>query len=175
MSTTGSRVWVVGPSGAGKSTVARALAEARGLPHYELDAMFWAPGWQRRPEDEFLADVAALDRTDGWIADGQYGAAHPVLEELADTVVWVDPPRGATTARLLRRTVRRLRTREELWNGNRERPGSAVQLVLWAHREFPVVRRTNTDLFARMQARSVPCLRLRTPHDIRELLSKERA
>ncbi|GAA2264970.1 adenylate kinase [Streptomyces ruber] len=166
---------MVGPSGAGKSTVARALAEARGLPHYELDAMFWAAGWRRRPEGEFLADVAALDRTAGWIADGQYGAAHPVLEELADTVVWVDPPRSATTARLLRRTLRRLRTREELWNGNRERPGSAVQLLLWAHREFPVVRRTNTALFARMQARAVPCLRLRTPQDIQELLRKEQA
>ncbi|MBL1097938.1 adenylate kinase [Streptomyces coffeae] len=174
MALTGNRVWVVGPSGAGKSTVARALAEARGLPHYELDAMFWAPGWQRRPEDEFLAGIAALDRTDRWIADGQYASAHPVLEELADTVVWVDPRRSVTTARLLRRTLRRLRTREELWNGNRERPGSAVGLVLWAHREFPVVRRTNTALFTRMRARSVRCLRLRTSHDIQDLLTKER-
>ncbi|MEU8825712.1 adenylate kinase [Streptomyces sp. NPDC048636] len=174
MPLTGSRVWVVGPSGAGKSTVARALAEAHGVPHYELDAMFWAPGWQRRPEHEFLADVAALDRSGHWIADGQYGAAHPVLEVLADTVVWVDPGRSVTTARLLRRTLRRLRTREELWNGNRERPGNAVGLLLWAHREFPVVRRTNTALFTRMRARSVPCLRLRTAHDIQDLLRKER-
>ena len=175
MSTNGSRVWVVGPSGAGKSTVARALAQARGVPHVELDALFWETDWRRRPEADFVAAVAALDRTDGWVADGQYGAAHPVLEELADTVLWVDPPRTVTTARLLRRTLHRLRTREELWNGNRERPGSAVSLLLWAHREFPVVRRVNTALFARMKARSVPCLRLRTPQDIQELLRKERA
>jgi adenylate kinase family enzyme len=169
----GRRVWVIGPSGAGKSTVAHALAGARGVPHYELDAMFWAPGWKRRPEDDFLADVAALAAAGSWIADGQYDAAHPVLEKLADTVVWLDPPRLTTTARLVRRTVTRLRTREELWNGNRESPRGAVQLLLWAHREFARVRRTNTGLSDRLAARSVPCLRLRTAHDVRVLLRKE--
>ncbi|MDJ1130766.1 hypothetical protein [Streptomyces iconiensis] len=174
MRLTGGRVWVIGPSGAGKSTLARALAEARGVPHHELDAMFWAPGWERRPESAFLADVNALEREGDWIADGQYGAAHPVLEKLADSVLWVDLPRPTTTARLARRTLSRLRTREELWNGNRERPGNAVGLLLWAHREFPRVRRTNAALCARMEARAVPCLRLRTSQDIQDLLRKER-
>ena len=38
----------------------------------------------------------------------------------ADTVVWFDLPYLRVMARTIRRTVRRVLTREELWNGNRE-------------------------------------------------------
>ncbi len=165
------RIWVIGPSGAGKSTLARQLADVLGLPHHELDAMFWGPGWQRRPEEEFRAAVAGLDSHPGWVVDGQYHLAHPVLEALADAVVWVDPARGTTMVRLIRRTVYRLVSRAELWNGNRERPGSALQLLGWAHREFPRVRRTNEALAGRLARRSVPCVRVRTTSDIRALLA----
>ena len=37
----------------------------------------------------------------------------------ADTVVWLDYPLPLIMGRLLRRTVRRIVTQEELWRGNR--------------------------------------------------------
>ena len=40
--------------------------------------------------------------------------------ERADTVVWLDLPRRVWLPRLVRRTLRRVVRREELWNGNRE-------------------------------------------------------
>ena len=40
--------------------------------------------------------------------------------EAADTVVWLDLPRREWVPRLLRRTIRRIVRREELWGGNRE-------------------------------------------------------
>ena len=46
------RIAIVGTSGSGKTTLARAIAAATGLPHIELDAINWQPGWQ---------DIARLD------------------------------------------------------------------------------------------------------------------
>ena len=40
--------------------------------------------------------------------------------EQASTIVWIDLPRSTVMARVIRRTIRRVITREELWNGNKE-------------------------------------------------------
>jgi adenylate kinase family enzyme len=40
------RIVVVGASGSGKTTMAKALSRALGLPHVELDAINWQPGWR---------------------------------------------------------------------------------------------------------------------------------
>ncbi len=39
------RIAIIGNSGAGKSTLARALSKRLGIPHVELDALNWRPGW----------------------------------------------------------------------------------------------------------------------------------
>src|SRR5690606_28069549 len=39
----------------------------------------------------------------------------------ADTVIWVNPSRATVMRRLTLRTLRRMVTGAELWNGNRER------------------------------------------------------
>lgn len=55
-----------------------------------------------------------------WVVDGSYGAVRDIVWSRADTVVWLDPPLWRILPRLFTRTVRRIRTGEELWNGNRE-------------------------------------------------------
>lgn len=52
------RVSVIGISGSGKSTVVRRLPERLDVPHVELDALFWRPGWVSSPPDEFRERVA---------------------------------------------------------------------------------------------------------------------
>ena len=42
----GSRIAVIGNSGSGKSTLARTLSARLGIPHIELDALNWQPGWR---------------------------------------------------------------------------------------------------------------------------------
>src|SRR5436190_8764193 len=86
------RIAVVGTTCAGKTTVAKRLAEIHGLPHIELDALHWGPGWSEPSEDEFRARVEEALDADGWVADGGYhGKLGDLVLERAELVVWLDP------------------------------------------------------------------------------------
>lgn len=132
------RVLVAGVSGAGKSTLARRIAALTGGPHTEIDAIFHGPAWTPRPE--FFADVRSLVSADSWTTEWQYDAARPLLAESADLLVWLDFRFvRVTLPRLLRRTIRRRWSREELWNGNIEAPlwtflTDREHIVRWAIR-----------------------------------------
>lgn len=84
------RVLVAGSSGAGKTTMARALAERRGLPYTEIDALVHGTGWVPRPE--FEADVETMLATGRWVTEYQYPAVKPRLLAAAEVVVWLDHP-----------------------------------------------------------------------------------
>lgn len=111
---------MVGNSGSGKSTLARRLAARLGAPHVELDAIYHQPGWQELPPAEFRAAVATVVAADRWVIDGNYSEVRDLVLAEADTVVWLDLPRSVVMRRIVARTLRRVLTREELWNGNRE-------------------------------------------------------
>jgi adenylate kinase family enzyme len=115
------RVSVVGSSGSGKSTVAARLAEQLGVPHNELDAINHQPNWTPLPPDEFRRRVTEVTAPDGWVVDGNYSTVRDIVWARADTVVWLDLPRGVVARRITMRSIRRVARREELWNGNRER------------------------------------------------------
>jgi adenylate kinase family enzyme len=142
------RISVVGSSASGKTAMARALSERLDLPRLELDAVFHQPGWQPKPDDDFRAEVAAFAAGDHWVIDGNY-TSHGVAQLVwprADAVVWLDPSRAVVMARVIRRTLRRVVTREELWNGNRE-PWSNLysakpekNIIVWAWTRFAHTR-----------------------------------
>ena len=115
---------VVGSSGSGKTTVARHLSQVLGLDHIELDALHHLPNWQHRTAEEFTAVIQnSLDasKETGWVMCGGYDTvAGPLRDTHANTIIWLDLPRGTVLRRLIVRTIRRGITREELWNGNRE-------------------------------------------------------
>lgn len=137
------RVVVRGTSGSGKSTLAAELADRLGVVHVELDALNHLPGWQVRPVGEFRRLVDRATRAGGWVVDGNYDDVVGIAQSRADLVVWLDLSRWRTIARVTRRTVWRGLTRQELWNGNRERlaslfrPDPDTNVVLWAWQSWP--------------------------------------
>lgn len=171
------RVVVIGVAGGGKSTVARALSERLGVPHVELDALFWQAGWTKLGEDEFAEQVTAATATDEWVVDGNYSARIRQLTwGKADLVVWVDLPRAVVMWQLIRRTVRRTATGVELWNGNRERPlrdqlscDPSRSILLWAWRTYGPTKREYeaVDQSEYPQARFI---RLRSRRQVRRFL-----
>ena len=125
------RVVVIGTTGSGKSTLAERLSEQTGLRVVELDALFWGRDWQGAPVELFRHRVERETRDDGWIVVGNYSQVRDLVWRPADTLVWLDLPLSLVMWRLVRRTVRRVTTREDLWGtGNREIlasiPSSAV-------------------------------------------------
>ena len=115
------RVTVVGSSGSGKTTMATRLAERLGVPLVELDALNWGPNWTPAEPTVLVERVREATAGDAWVCDGNYSTrAQPIILERADTVVWLDLPLRTCLVQMLRRTRRRIRSREELWAGNRE-------------------------------------------------------
>jgi len=159
-------VVIASASGNGKTTVGRRLAERLGVPSIELDALVHRPGWTETPDDELRAQLEPLLARDGWVADGayQHKLGDFVLER-ADTVVWLDLPLRVWVPRLALRTWRRIRRREELWNGNRESFATAFwgreSLFAWALRSHFRRRREWPDALARWNL-----VRLRTRHEV---------
>ena len=96
------------------------MARAIGGAHVELDAFYHQPGWTELPEAEFTARVDAATASGCWVVDGNYSAVRDMNWRKADTVVWFDLPYLLVLSRTVRRTLRRVLTRQELWNGNRE-------------------------------------------------------
>jgi adenylate kinase family enzyme len=84
------RVAILGPAGSGKSRLARDLGEALAIRVVYLERLFWKPGWQVRPEDEWQAIQLRELADDSWIAEGlQRGTEHLWLDR-ADTIVFLD-------------------------------------------------------------------------------------
>lgn len=135
------RISVIGSSGSGKTTVARDLAIRLGIPHLELDAIHHLPGWTPLETNEFRGQVTDFTNGNAWVVDGNYSNVRDVVWQRADTVVWLDYPRWLVMRRLVPRTLRRLITRQELWNSNRESlsnlysrdPEQNVILWSWTH------------------------------------------
>ena len=169
------RINVIGMSCAGKTTLARALAARLGVPHVELDALYWEPDWTPASDATFRARVADALAPEAWVADGGYQLARDIIWDRADTVVWLDYPLRVILPRYLRRTVSRLRTGEEFWpgTGNREtlrnvlRRDGLLWFILRQHRGKR--RRTTRRLAARPDLQLV---RLRSPREAARWLER---
>jgi len=115
------RISIVGNSGSGKTTLAVAISAALGVPHLELDAVFHQRDWQPLETELFRARVADFVAAEGWVADGNYSSkVQDIIWPRADTVIWLDLPRHRVMTQLTWRTLRRMVTGAQLWNGNTE-------------------------------------------------------
>jgi adenylate kinase family enzyme len=100
------RVMIIGGPGSGKSVLAKRLHALTGLPLYHLDQLYWRPGWQAPPQEEWHRTVAQIAACEEWIMDGGYRNTFHLRMPRADTILWLDLPRRVAFPRVLRRMAR---------------------------------------------------------------------
>jgi hypothetical protein len=142
-----------------------------GVQFVEVDALVHGPNWAETPDDVLRAQLEPIVASESWVIDGvyQHKLGNLVLDA-ADLVVWLDLPIRVWLRRLARRTWRRMRRREALWNENRESFVNAIlgwdSLFVYALRtHFTRRRRWRRELAAH------PVLRLRTPQEVERFLA----
>lgn len=169
------RVVVFGTSGSGKSRFAHLLSQRTGLRVIELDRLYWGRDWRPAPLDLFRHRVERELRDGSWIVDGNYGQVRDLVWRPADTLIWLDLPFGVVMTRLLLRSLRRVLTREELWqSGNRETFANTFfsrhSVLLWAFK----THHRNRERFAidcQFLAREKRVVRLKSPAEVERFLA----
>ncbi len=163
------KVIVIGSGGAGKSTVSRRLGEITGLPVIHLDRLFWRPGWQQMPKEEWAGLVQREIQRPEWIMDGNFGGTRELRMQAADTVIMLDLPRWVCIYRILKRTfLHKPGGRPDMADGCDERLDLEFILWVWNYR-----KRSRQNAFAEMEKfDDKDIIVLKTRRDVEQFLHR---
>lgn len=176
MNEIGRRIIVVGTTGVGKSTLAASLSETLNIPHIEMDALFWEENWVQCSDETFAERLqTALEQAgDSWLMDGNYRLSRSIVWPLADTVIWLDYPLSLIYWRLFWRSMKRILSREKLWNKNYESFYSQFlakdSLFVWAKETYYRRKRNYETIIANNEYPQLQFLRFRSPKETKVFL-----
>lgn len=170
------RIAIVGATGSGKTTLARKIAHHLDIPHIETDSVYWGPNWTPIPLEEFRHWIDIATRGERWIIDGNYSKVRDLVWGRADAIIWLDYPFLLVFWRLLRRSIPRVFSRKELWNGNYETLRgmflSRESLFVWLIQSYPRQKKTYPWLVTQPMFSHLAFIRLRSPRKADEWLNE---
>lgn len=171
------RFHIIGEGGAGKTSLGAEIGARLNLAHTELDSIFWHENWQHSPPGKFEAQVEEIVAEDDWVVDGNYSRRiRPIIWKRVETVVWLDYPLSLCLWRLFGRTLRRIFSRELLWETNRETFRGAFlskdSLFVYVIKRHASLRRRYETLAAAPEFTRINFVRLRSPSQTRRWLDQ---
>jgi hypothetical protein len=172
------RILILGRTGSGKTTLARQLAAALGVPHVELDSLYFGPDFRTAPVSVLRERTSAAVAGDRWVTDGNKRAVRDLVWPRADTVIWLDYPMYVTLWRLAKRARSRTSALSSQAAQTGRRTGLPKQLlaaargVLTALRSHRGQRREYPQLFAQPANQHLAVARLRSPHATRQWMTR---
>lgn len=145
------RIVVIGATGSGKTTFAQSCAARQSVPFFDLDDMYWLPGWEKRDAQAFcdLAEEAAAQPA--WAISGNYSAVRDKVWPRAAAIVWLDFPFYLVFWRLLKRSILRIWDQKKVCNGNTESLRnlfSGESIIIWLFKTHGRHRRQYAAIFA---------------------------
>lgn len=166
-----------------KSTFARELSEIMKCPYIEMDRLFWRPGWQAAPENEFLQSLRNELKQKRWVLDGNYKRTTSIKWALTDTVIWQDYSFARTFCRILKRVYTRVITQEELWPGTGNRASLRLEffdkksIILWMLKTYSGTRKKYNAIIKSDEYPYIRFIKFKSPSEAEKCLSllKKRA
>lgn len=110
------KVFIMGIVASGKTTYAKELSKQKGFPFVELDTVVYhnVEGERiKRTPDEQVHVIHQMDAKGSWIAEGVYRPSYHILLDMADIIIWLDPPLWKRKYRILSRHVKQVIGLEE--------------------------------------------------------------
>lgn len=170
------RIHIIGQGGSGKTSLAAEIGTRLGLPHTELDSIFWHLDWQHSPPGKFESQVEEIVAGDAWVLDGNYSRTRHIIWKRVETVVWLDFSLLLCLWRLLWRTSLRVLSKEMLWGTNRETFRSAFlsrdALFLYVIKTHKSRRETYERLVSSPAFSHIHFMRLKSPAQLRRWLDR---
>jgi len=150
-----------------------------GMPHVELDALYFGPKFDTVPLRVLRDRTYAAIACDQWVTDGNKSAVRDLVWPRADTVVWLDYPLLVSLWRLGKRALWRTSVLQAEVVG---KGGDNIELlaqlvsagkgVVTALRSHRGQRRKYLKLFAEPEFRHLAVVRLRSPRASRRWLER---
>ncbi|TVY09233.1 hypothetical protein [Paenibacillus cremeus] len=89
------KVLIIGIVASGKTTLAKRLSKSMAIPWFELDCIVHpqtTAGRGKRTASEQIEVLREIDRQGSWIFEGVDRKSYQCLYEMADTIIFLDPP-----------------------------------------------------------------------------------
>ncbi|MFZ3080715.1 MAG: Imm5 family immunity protein [Bellilinea sp.] len=143
---------------------------------HEIAGRLWGREDTEVTWNAYLAGTAAHRALAGpaWVVDGNYAKVRDIIWPRADTLIWLELPLAVVLWRLFWRTVRRVVTREELWNGNKETFRGAFfskdSLLVYVFKSRKKHRQTYPDLFRQPEYSHLRLIHFRTAAQVESWL-----
>ncbi|KQY83313.1 hypothetical protein ASD24_13630 [Paenibacillus sp. Root52] len=155
------KIFIIGIVASGKTTLAKRLSNQLSIPWHELDNIVHhhtLEGRNKRTPEEQVEVIYDIDRSGDWIFEGVHRESYNCLLDMADTIIFLDPPLWKRKIRILTRYIKQNLGLERCdykpdiamlkmmytWTSNFEhnRPAFEAKLNLYRHK---VTRVTNSE------------------------------
>ena len=144
------------------------------MDHVELDTLHWLTDWQPRALPEFRSLVSRAIAKPRWVLDGNNSKVRDLVWPSATDLIWLNYRFPVVFGRALRRTLRRIVQREQLFAGNHESHAKVLfdreSILWWVIRTYKRRRMEYPQLFMRTEHAHLRVFELKIPEEAVSLL-----
>lgn len=103
------KIYIIGIVASGKTTLAKKLSNKLNIPWYELDCIVHHEtkvGRNKRTPEQQVEVIRNINESGKWIIEGTYRKSCHCLLDMADMVIFLDPPLWKRKIRIFKRFIK---------------------------------------------------------------------